>query len=132
MASSLWFKHYTDSLTSNTKLKALVRKYGAYGYAAYYALQEHLYEHGGRPVSEFDAKSLARDLRMSPQKMIEILDYAAGADCDFLIQSTADGYESDPVCAAIKYNQKISKKRRAAGKAGAQKRWRDKTIAKEC
>lgn len=131
MASSLWFKHYTDSLSSNTKLKALVRKYGAYGYAAYYALQEHLYENSGRPVSEFDAKSLARDLRMPPQKMIEILDYAAGPDCDYLIQSTADGYESGIVSSVIKHNRKAARKRSERARIAAQARWKNKTV-KEC
>lgn len=131
MSSDLWFKHYADSLTSNTKLKALVRKYGAFGYAAYFALLEALYRNNGNPVTVFDAESLARDLKISPRKMIEILDYAAGPECDFLIQSTADGYESNVVSAVIKHNRKTAMTRKSSARIAAQARWRARA-AKEC
>lgn len=130
--STIWFKHPSDSLIADPRLKELVRKFGAAGYAAYYALVEQLYRDGGKPVDEFNAGSIAHGLKLSPKRMCEILDYAASGECGELLQKSEKGYRSDQVSAAIRFNKAISKKRRAAGKAGAQKRWRDKSVAKEC
>ena len=125
---SIWFKHPVDSLSDNSRIKALVRRFGSAGYAAYFALLEKLYRNNGEPVSIYEAESLARDLKMNPQKMLEILEYAAGRECDELIQKSDQGYESRKVVGDIKYNKTIAKKKSYAGKKGMQKRWRDKSI----
>ena len=125
---SIWFKHPVDSLSDNSRIKALVRKFGSAGYAAYFALIEKLYRNNGEPVSIYEAESLARDLKITPQKMLEILDYASGKECDELIQKSDQGYESRKVAGDIKYNKTIAKKKSYAGKKGMQKRWRDKSI----
>lgn len=129
---SIWFKHPVDSLSDDVKLKALIRKYGSAGYSAYFALLEKLYRKDGKAVSDFEAESIGRDLKIDPQKMLEILDYAAGKDCDELIQKTDQGYESAKVAGDIKYSKAIAKKKSSAGKKGMQKRWRDKTVVQEC
>lgn len=128
---SIWFKHPVDSLSDDARIKALVRRYGAVGYAAYYALLEKLYRNGGKPISFFEAESLGRDLKITPAKMLEVLDYAASSDCDGLIQKTDKGYESDKVSAVIRYNKRMARNRSKAGKIGMQNRWKDKSIIKE-
>lgn len=126
---SIWFKHPVDSLSDDVKLKALVRKYGSAGYSAYFALLEKLYRKDGKAVSDFEAESIGRDLKIDPQKMLEILDYAAGKDCDELIQKTDRGYESTTVSHFIKHNRKVANQRSERSRRAAQARWRK---AQEC
>lgn len=127
---SIWFKHPVDSLSDNARIKALVRRFGSAGYAAYFTLLEKLYRNNGEPVSIYEAESLARDLKMNPQKMLEILDYASGRECDELIQKSDQGYESEKVSKTIEHNRKAANKRSDKARRAVQARWRKK--AQEC
>lgn len=129
--ASLFFKHFVDSLSGNSRLKALVRRYGAQGYATYFYLMEHLYRQGGDPISEFDARQLARDLKIRPERFVEIMDYMAGDECGQLIQKSEEGYESRYVTSTIRYNKRVAKAKSAGGRKGMMKRWRDRSIVKE-
>lgn len=129
--ASLFFKHFVDSLSGNSRLKALVRRYGAQGYAAYFYLMEHLYRQGGDPVSEFDARQLAHDLKIRPERFIEILDYMTGDECGQLIQKSGEGYESRYVRTVIRCNKKAASKRSDHARKAAQARWREASEARE-
>ena len=122
--STIWFKHPSDSLLADARLKALVRKHGAAGYAAYYALVERLYRNGGEAVDEFTVDSIAHDLKLSPRRMGEILNYAASAECDGLIQKSIKGFESIEVAKTVEHNRKAANKRSDNARRAVQARWR--------
>lgn len=124
---SIFFKHYVNSF-DDSRLKELMRVYGAEGYAAYYYLVEMLYRKGGDPVSEYDARLMAYDLKMEPSRMIEILDYASSEACQEIIQKTKKGYVSKQVTNVVRRNKMIHADKSRAGKIGMQKRWKDKSI----
>lgn len=121
---TIWFKHQSDSLIADPRLKELVRKFGAAGYAAYYALVEQLYRNGGNPVDEFNAGSIAHGLKLSPKRMCEILDYAASGECGELIQKSEIGYWSEDISKTIEHNRKAAKRRSDSNRRAAMIRWR--------
>lgn len=121
-----YFKHDVNSLANNEKLKALVRKHGAKGYAVFFIMLEHLYKTEGKPVSKLAVEMISEDLKMKPAEFGQILEYAASDDCCHLFMKTEDGlYYSDEVQVAINMNIELSKKRAEAGLKGGRRSKKD-------
>lgn len=114
-----YFKHDVNSLANNERLRALVRKFGAKGYAAYFLTLENLFKNNGEPIRELALEMMCEDLRLKVADMKSILDYAASDACCHLFCKNEQGlYYSEEVEVEININQELSKKRAKAGAAG--------------
>lgn len=117
-----FFKHDIGSLM-DYKLDALVRTYGAEGYAVYFLCLEYLYRDRGTPISGCLIERIAIELKMTPGRVTEILDYAASDKCRRMLQKTENGYSSERVSKAIEEREVARKKSSEGGKKGMEKRW---------
>ena len=117
-----YFRHDIGSLMDD-KLNALVMEYGAEGYAVYYLAIEYLYRDQGEPLPPRLIRRIASDLKLTPQRVTEILDYAASEDCGQMLEKTEDGYISHRVIKALKAGEEERRKKSEGGKKGMAKRW---------
>ena len=117
-----YFKHDIGSLMDG-KLDTLVNEYGAEGYAVYFLCLEHLYRDRGEPISDRLINRVAVELKMTPGRVTEILDYAASDKCRRMLQKTENGYSSERVSKAIEEREVARKKSSEGGKKGMAKRW---------
>ena len=117
-----YFKHDIGSLMDG-KLDTLVNEYGAEGYAVYFLCLEYLYRDRGEPISDRLISRVAVELKMTPERVKEILDYAASDKCKGMLLKTEEGYSSERVSKAIEERDEIRQKKSLAGKKGMAKRW---------
>lgn len=117
-----FFKHDIGSLMDG-KLDTLVNEYGAEGYAVYFLCLEYLYRDRGEPISDRLITRVAFELKLTPERVNEILDYAASGKCRGLLLKTEEGYSSERVSKAIKEREEERLKKSRAGKKGMEKRW---------
>lgn len=117
-----FFKHDIGSLMDG-KLDTLVNEYGAEGYAVYFLCLEYLYRDRGEPISDRLIQRVAFELKMTPEKVKEILEYAASEKCRRLLLKTDEGYSSERVSKAIEEREAERQKNIAKGKKGMAARW---------
>lgn len=117
-----YFKHDIGSLMDG-KLDTLVNEYGAEGYAVYFLCLEYLYRDRGEPISDRLIQRVAFELKMTPEKVKEILDYAASERCGGMLLKTEEGYSSGRVIKAIEEREEERQKKSRAGKKGMANRW---------
>lgn len=70
-----WFKHNIDDL-QDKRLSALIRGRGAEGYAVFYCIVAKIYEQEGEAVDHLGLDSIADTFGLTPEKVIEICDFA--------------------------------------------------------
>lgn len=96
-----FFKHDYYA-AEDPKVEALRENYGAEGYAVFFLTIEYLYRQEGKPVtSVLGVKAIADRLRMTRERVREILDFASSADCEELFVKTPQGYISNRVTDAF-------------------------------
>ena len=117
-----YFRHDIGSLMDD-KLNALVLEFGAEGYAVYYLTIEYLYRDRGAPIQSRLIKRIAADLKLTPQKVSEILDYATSEDCGQMLEKNEIGYFSHRVNKALQEREKERRKKSEGGKKGMANRW---------
>lgn len=117
-----FFKHDIGSLMDG-KLDTLVSEYGAEGYAVYFLCLEYLYRDRGEPISERLISRVAVELKMTPERVTEILDYAASDKCRGLLLKTDEGYSSERVSKAVEEREIARKKSSEGGKKGMANRY---------
>ena len=105
------------------KLDTLVNEYGAEGYAVYFLCLEYLYRDRGEPISDRLIQRVAFELKMTPEKVKEILEYAASEKCRRLLLKTEEGHSSERVSKAIEEREAERQKNIAKGKKGMAARW---------
>ena len=122
-----FFKHDYYA-AEDPKVEALRENYGAEGYAVFFLTIEYLYRQEGKPVtSVLGVKAIADRLRMTRERVREILDFASSADCEELFVKTPQGYISNRVTdsfleAEMEYQGFIKKKSEAGKKSGEARR----------
>ena len=117
-----YFRHDIGSLMDD-KLNALVLEYGADGYAVYYLSIEYLYRDRGEPISPRLIKRIASDLKLTPDRVTEILDYAASEDCGQMLEKSEEGFLSHRVNKSLQEREEEHRKKSEGGKKGMAKRW---------
>ena len=117
-----FFKHDIGSLMDG-KLDTLVSEYGAEGYAVYFLCLEYLYRDRGEPISERLISRVAVELKMTPERVTEILEYAASDKCRGLLLKTDEGYSSERVSKAVEEREIARKKSSEGGKKGMANRY---------
>ncbi len=116
-----WFRHDIRSLLDD-KLFALVLKFGAEGYGVWWAIVEAMYDNDGQPLSSLTFKRIAKDLSVEYSKVLEVAEYAASSDCNFLFAETDAGFVSERVQEECENYEGVKQKRIAS----AQSRWATK------
>lgn len=117
-----YFKHDIGSLMDG-KLDTLVNEYGAEGYAVYFLCLEYLYRDRGEPISDRLISRVAIELKMSPERVKQILDYAASDKCRGMLLKTEEGYSSERVSKAVEEREIARKKSSEGGKKGMANRY---------
>lgn len=118
-----YFKHDIGSLMDG-KLDTLVSEYGAEGYAVYFLCLEYLYRDRGEPISDRLIQRVAIELKMTSERVKEILDYAASDKCRGMLLKTEEGYSSERVSKAVDERETARRKSSEGGKKGMANRWK--------
>ena len=122
-----YFKHDIGSLMDG-KLDTLVNEYGAEGYAVYFLCLEYLYRDRGEPISDRLIQRVAIELKLTPERVKEILDFAASDKCRGMLLKTEEGYSSDRVSKAVEERETVRRKSSEGGKKGMANRWKKNEV----
>lgn len=98
-----WFKHDIECM-ADEKLTSLVMEFGAEGYAVFFQSLEVLYRNDGEPLSKLGMRKIAASLKLTVDRVRQILDFASSEDCGHLFLKTDFGYVSERVRLECQHN----------------------------